>query len=96
MKKLLFLLVISCSFSCRKTDEDIVSARQWKHGSGAPVMGDWVSGSKLKISGDTVFKDDEPVAEILEVGYNIDHYVLELRSLNDNEKGTYVDKGRIK
>lgn len=94
MKKIIIIIVFaSCLFSCGKTDNEIVSAHEWKHGGGNPVLGDWLTGNKLKISGDTIYEGGRK-ARIVNIEYRIDHYRLEVISV-DNQKGVYIEKGDV-
>jgi hypothetical protein len=95
MKEIFLIIVFAfCLFSCGKTDAEIVSAHEWKHGGGNPVLGDWLTGNTLKISGDTIYKGERK-ARIVNVEYNIDHYSLEVISVTNNQKGIYIEKGDV-
>lgn len=95
MNKLLFLLIISCLFSCAKSNEEIVASHEWKVcGGDYPVLGDWISGKDMRISGDTIYFK-QPVATILDVTYRYDHYQLEVVSLLNGKRGVYCEKGDV-
>jgi hypothetical protein len=95
MKKLLFLLIVGCLFSCSKSNQDIISLRHWKFSGGDyPLLGDWFSGDEVRISGDTIYID-KPIAKIVSTDYHYDHYQLEVVSLINEKRAIYVDKGRV-
>jgi hypothetical protein len=97
MNKLLFLLIISCLFSCAKSNEEIVASHEWKFGEGAHDLGDWVNftGKNIKLQNDTIFKDNKPTALIDSVYHNYDHYMLVVRSIKTGQKGLYFEKGEV-
>ena len=95
MRKLLKLVLITCLFSCGKTNEKIVITHHWKGG----CIGDWLkfsaepNGKGLYLSNDTIIKQNRPVAVIDSVYYHFDHYVMALRSINTGQECLYFDKG---
>lgn len=97
MKRVVFFIFGIILFSsCQKSTSEIVTARQWK---GGPLLGDWITFSEdkndgLYVSNDTIYKNRKPKALITSVTYKIDHYVMEVSSLDGMQKGTYFDKGR--
>jgi hypothetical protein len=91
-----FILGIILFSSCQKSTSEIVTARQWK---GGPLLGDWITFSDKKdgryyVSNDTIYKNGKPEAIITSVAYKVDHYVMEVSSLDERKRGTYFDKGR--
>lgn len=94
MKKLLHLSLL-CLVSCSKTDEQIITSHQWKHGGGYPVAGDWLDFSRgtVSFSGDTVYKGEIPIAVADGITTYYSEYRLHLKSLSGDKNGTYVEKG---
>ncbi|PZR19405.1 MAG: hypothetical protein DI539_14120 [Flavobacterium psychrophilum] len=97
MYKTVFLLItLMFIISCQNSNSEIVKDRQWK---GGPLLGDWITFSENKneglyVSNDTIYKNGKPEAIITSVTYEIDHYVMNISSLDGKQKGTYFDKGR--
>lgn len=95
MKRSILLLISAISlFSCAKSTEEIVASYEWKVCGDYPVLGDWISGKKMRISGDTIYFK-QPVATILDVTYRYDHYQLEVISLSNGKRGVYCEKGKV-
>lgn len=96
-KILLALIGLVLFSSCQKSDAEIITARQWKYGDGYSI-GDWIEFSENKngnlfVSNDTIYKNGKPEAFVDALDYEFDHYVLTVRSLENNQSGNYFDKG---
>lgn len=96
MNKVVFVLIgLLLLDSCQKSNSEIVAGRQWK---GGPLLGDWLVFSDTKndgfyVSNDTIYKYGNAEAIITSVTYNVDHYVMDVSSLDGKENATYFDKG---
>lgn len=97
MYKIIFVSVVLMFLSsCQNSNSEIVKDRQWKGGS---LLGDWLKFSDdkndgLYVNNDTIYKNGKPEAIIISVTYKVDHYVLNVSSLDGKQKGTYFDKGQ--
>lgn len=94
-KIILTLMVLMFLSSCQKSNDEIITARQWK---GGPLLGDLVTFSedknaKLYISNDTIYNNAKPQAIVNSITYEVDHYVMKVISLDGKQKATYFDKG---
>lgn len=101
MKKLLISLLVLLAISC-KSDTEIAASHEWKFGKGTMYLGDWIKFnankdvSGLYLDNDTIYSGDKPVALVNNISFYIDHYRLEISSLDEKEKGEYIEKGDAK
>ena len=67
----------------------------WKYGEGFNI-GDWLEfdNGTYSIEGDTIYKNDKPIAIVLAVKGGIlgDDDEMDIKSINGTEKGTYHSK----
>jgi hypothetical protein len=96
MKKLIllsFFFILSC-----KSDSEIVTTYQWKSGGGYrlgdfPIFHSGKTLEGLSTENDTIFEDGKAVATIDSVWHHVDHYMLQIKSL-DGKTGLYFEKGK--
>lgn len=101
MKKLLPLLILAMGlFSCTKSNQEIVASHEWK--GGCLGVGDWLDFSAkpndttlYTLSHDTILKNGRVVAIITTVYYKIDHYNMNVTSLQTGQECLYFEKGNV-
>jgi len=85
--------MISCNTSI---DFSYIKKQNWKYGNGVGCIGDWLSfqGSLYKISNDTIFEKDAPVAVVISLDkreYGRDNALL-IEVIKNKSIGTYYEK----
>ncbi len=97
MKKMLLIIIMMSMSSCIKTNEEIITSHQWKHGEGYR-LGDWVefTSGPYTFSNDTILKQGVPVALVDTITTYYGEYRLSIRSLTGNERGMYYEKGETR
>jgi hypothetical protein len=96
MKNIVIVTGLLLLASCSKTNTEIITAHQWKHGGGYPVAGDWIDFSREAVifSNDTLYNNNTPVAVTDSITTHYGEYHLHLKSLSGKGSGIYVEKGK--
>lgn len=90
----LSLLGILLLTGCGRPDNEKIKNSWWKYGSGYHI-GDALRFDDNNLKGDTIYKNEKPVAVITYCGKGLfrNSFSLEIESIETGESGTYHDKG---
>ena len=79
---------------CGRMDDEKIKESWWKYGSGYHI-GDALRFDHNNLKGDTIYRNDKPIAIITYCGKGMfrNSAILEVESIATGESGTYHDKG---